>query len=281
GRGALAGASRELDALRGSRPAQPPRFPHPQRRAQTRAQTPALSRERTLAVGFPLTKVRDVRGQPLPWSGRRRSPAGLRSPKAGLSCVRMTAPPLAFDPTWVTPTEEHRLLRETVRAFTREVIEPQADEHDRTGTFNRLLLEECGKLGLLGITIPVEDGGAGMDSTAAVIAHHEMSQSDVGFTLAYLAHAVLFVNNFYYNAGPDLRRRYLSKVLSGAWLGAMGMTEPNAGTDVLGMRTTARRDGDRYIISGRKALITNAPEADIFLLYAKLDGRITAFILER
>jgi isovaleryl-CoA dehydrogenase len=187
----------------------------------------------------------------------------------------------AFEPDLCNPTEEHSLLRDTVRQFTQAVIEPQADEHDRSGVFNREVFLECGKLGLLGVTVPEQDGGAGMDATAAVIAHHEMSRSDPGFTLAYLAHAMLFVNNFYYTSLPDQRRRYLPQVLSGEWLGAMGMTEPAGGTDVIGMRTTARRDRGGYVLNGRKALITNAPDADIFLLYAKLDGRITAFVLER
>jgi isovaleryl-CoA dehydrogenase len=187
----------------------------------------------------------------------------------------------AFEPDLCNPTEEHGLLRDTVRQFTQAVIEPQADEHDRSGVFNRELFLECGKLGLLGITVSAQDGGAGMDALAAVIAHHEMSRSDPGFTLAYLAHAMLFVNNFYYTSLPEQRRRYLPRVLSGEWLGAMGMTEPGGGTDVIGMRTTARRERGGYLLNGRKALITNAPDADIFLLYAKLDGRITSFVVER
>jgi isovaleryl-CoA dehydrogenase len=120
-----------------------------------------------------------------------------------------------------------------------------------------------------------------MDAVAAVIAHHEMAKSDPGFTLAYLAHAMLFVNNFYYGASPEQRGRYLGKVVSGEWIGAMGMTEPSGGTDVLGMKTIAIRDKDGYRLTGRKALITNAPDASIFLVYAKLDGRITAFVIER
>jgi isovaleryl-CoA dehydrogenase len=191
------------------------------------------------------------------------------------------APALAFEPDLCNPTEEHQLLRETVRDFTRETIEPQADEHDRSGTLNRRVFEECGKLGLLGITVPTDDGGGGMDAVAAVIAHHEMSKSDPGFTLAYLAHAMLFVNNFYYTSDDGQKRRYLPKVLSGEWIGCMGMTEPSGGTDVIGMKTTARRDRDGYLLTGRKALITNAPDANIFLVYAKLDGRITSFVLER
>lgn len=179
------------------------------------------------------------------------------------------------------PTEEHRLLRQMVRDLVREVVEPQADEHDRTATLNVKLLRQLGELGLLGITVPSEHGGAGMDAVAAVIAHHELAKSDPGFTLAYLAHAILFVNNLFYAANDEQRARYLPKVLTGEWIGAMGMTEPTSGTDVLGMRSFARKDGNRYILKGRKALITNAPEAQVFIVYATVDTRVTSFVVER
>lgn len=179
------------------------------------------------------------------------------------------------------PTEEHRMLRQMVRTFTTEVVEPQAEEHDREGKVNLPLLRRLGELGLLGVTVPSEHGGAGMDTTAAVIVHHELSKSDPGFCLAYLAHAMLFVNNLYWSADEDQRARYLPKVLTGEHLGAMAMTEPGAGTDVLGMKTTARREGDRFILDGRKMFITNGPEAQVFVVYAKVDGRITSFVVER
>src|SRR3954471_15400129 len=92
---------------------------------------------------------------------------------------------------------------------------------------------------------------------------------------------MLFVNNFFYAGNDAQRAKYLPKVLTGEWIGAMGMTEPSSGTDVLGMRTTARREGDKYILKGRKALITNAPEADVFIIYATVEGKITSFIVER
>jgi isovaleryl-CoA dehydrogenase len=188
----------------------------------------------------------------------------------------MTAP---FD--LENPTDEHRMLRQTVRDFTRDAVEPQAEAHDESASLNVPLMRRLGELGLLGITIPSEAGGAGMDAVAAVIAHHELAKSDPGFTLAYLAHAMLFVNNFYYASNEEQRARYLGKVISGEWIGAMGMTEPTSGTDVLGMKTVARRDGDRFILKGRKALITNAPEADVFLIYAAVDGKVTSFVVER
>jgi isovaleryl-CoA dehydrogenase len=96
------------------------------------------------------------------------------------------------------PTPEHAMLRETVRRFAEREVEPQAEEHDANGVLNRSLLKRCGDLGLLGLTIPDDDGGSGMDAVAAVIAHHELAKADPGFTLAYLAHCLLFVNNFYF-----------------------------------------------------------------------------------
>ena len=181
----------------------------------------------------------------------------------------------------VNPTEEHHLLRQMVISFVKDVVEPQAEEFNHKGALNVELMRACGELGLLGITVPAEHGGAGMDVLGAVTVHHELAKSDPGFTLAYLAHAILFVNNFFHAANDEQRERFLPKALSGEHIGCMGMTEPGAGTDVLGMATTARRQDDCYILNGAKALITNAPEAQLFLIYAKLDGRITSFVVER
>jgi isovaleryl-CoA dehydrogenase len=178
-------------------------------------------------------------------------------------------------------TDEHELLRQTVRQFVQTRVEPQAMERDQASTFDPALLAELGALGLIGVTIPEADGGAGMDATASVIVHDELAYSDPGFTLGYLAHALLFVNNFYWAASPAQRQRYLPGVLSGAVIGGMGMTEPAVGTDVLGMQTIARKDGDGYVLSGRKTFITNGPEGGVFLVYAKLADRITTFVVER
>ena len=173
------------------------------------------------------------------------------------------------------------MLRDLARDFASDVLEPQADAQDRKGGLDVSLLRKVGELGLIGVTIPSEHGGSGMDPLAAVIVHHEFSKSDPGFTLAYLAHAMLFVNNFFFAGNDAQRKKYLPKVLSGEWVGAMGMTEPSAGTDVLGMRSTATEDGDAFVLKGHKALITNANEADVFLVYAKVDKKITSFIVER
>jgi len=187
------------------------------------------------------------------------------------------------DPTTdlFNPSPEHAMLRDMVRAFTQEHIEPQAEEFDEKGMLNQALFRQLGDLGLLGITVPAEAGGSGMDAAAAVIVHEEMSRSDPGFTLAYLAHSMLFVNNFYHASNAEQRARYLPQVMSGEWIGGMGMTEPSVGTDVMAMGTTAIRDGDSYVLNGTKTFITNGPEGYCFLVYAKVDGRLTSFIVDR
>lgn len=183
------------------------------------------------------------------------------------------------------PTDEHRALRETVHKFAKEVIHPQAREYDDKEKFNLELFRQLAKeLGLSGITVSEEDGGVGMDAIAEVIIHEEMSRFDPGFSMSYLAHEVLFVNNFYHNSSPAQREKYLPKVLSGEWLGGMAMTEPGAGTDVLGMQCTAVRKGDVFILNGTKQFITNGTDGDVFIVYAKKnkDSReITALVVEK
>ena len=168
-----------------------------------------------------------------------------------------------------------------VAEFARREVDAQAAEYDAKGVLNVALFRKLGDLGLLGITVPEEDGGAGMDALAAVIVHHELAKYDPGFTLAFLAHSMLFVNNFHNSSNAAQRNRYLPKALSGEWIGGMGMTEPGAGTDVLGMTTTAVRDREGYVLNGTKTYITNGCEGFCFLVYAKLDGRITSFVVDR
>jgi len=184
-------------------------------------------------------------------------------------------------PDLFNPTDEHRMLRQMVAEFARRELDPQAAEFDAKGALNLPLFRRLGELGLLGITIPEADGGAGLDTTAAVLVHHELAKYDPGFTLAYLAHAMLFVNNFYHCSNAEQKARYLPRVLSGEWVAGMGMTEPGAGTDVLAMTTTAVRQGDCFVLNGSKTYITNGCEGHCFLVYAKVDGRITAFIVDR
>ena len=167
------------------------------------------------------------------------------------------------------PTEEHAMLREMIRDFVQEEVEPQAHEHDKHERFNVDLFRQLGEYGLLGITVPEEYGGAGLDATAAVIANEEISASDPGFGLAYLAHSMLFVNNLAQNGSEEQKQRILPKVCSGEWIGAMAMSEPNYGTDVLGMETTAELNSDgNWVINGNKMWITGAGKADWFFVLA-------------
>jgi isovaleryl-CoA dehydrogenase len=184
------------------------------------------------------------------------------------------------------PTPEHRLLADTVWAFVRNEVEPQAAAFNREERFNLPLFRRAGELGLLGLTVPEADGGAGLDATASVIVHEALSSADPGFCLAYLAHAVLFVNNLAHNGSAEQRARVLRRAITGDWVGGMCMTEPDAGTDVLGMRSQAMRDGDHYVLNGRKMFITNGALddrtlGDVFLVYAKTDGRISTFLVEK
>ena len=192
------------------------------------------------------------------------------------------------------PSDEHQMLREMVRDFVNEFVEPQALEFDRDEKFNLELLRSMGDMGLLGITASEEYGGAGLDSVATVIVHEELSASDPGFALAYLAHSMLFVNNLEFNGDESQKARILPKVCSGEWIGAMAMSEPDAGTDVLGLSTTAvQNEAGNWILNGRKMWITNGcideegTPADVVWVYAKTGtnekGRaeISTFLVEK
>jgi len=198
--------------------------------------------------------------------------------------MSITLNPSRFD--LFAPTEEHRQLREVAENFSLQTLEPQAREHDEKETFNVGLFRRLGQeLGLFGLTVATDYGGHGMDALAEVIIHEEFSRSDPAFTLSYLAHEILFVNNIFVNGSAEQKRRYLPGVLDGTCIGGMGMTEPGVGTDVLGLATVAVKKGDRYVLNGAKQFITNGPEADFFLVYAKMDRKdrkeITSFIIER
>jgi isovaleryl-CoA dehydrogenase len=191
------------------------------------------------------------------------------------------------------PTEEHRLLREMVRDFVKKEVEPQAQEFDKKEQFNLPLFRRLGELGLLGLTVPEEYGGSGMDASAACLVHEELSRSDPGFALAYLAHSMLCVNNIARNASESQKKKYLPKLSSGEWIGAMAMSEPNYGTDVLGMESSAVKEGGRYRLNGRKMWITNGTvdeagtPADLVWVYARTDARsdgkpqVSTFLVDR
>jgi len=185
------------------------------------------------------------------------------------------------------PTPEHALLAETLREFVAREVEPQAAEHDRSETFNRALFARAGALGLLGATLPEAYGGAGLDATAAVQILEALSTADPGFALAVLAHAVLFAQNVNANGSDEQRRRVLPRAATGEWTCGMCMTEPGAGTDVMAMRTRARREGDAYVLDGTKTFITNGGVADgalgdAFVVYAATGERsLSSFLVEK
>ena len=188
------------------------------------------------------------------------------------------------------PTEEHAALRSTLRSFVENEVDPQAAAHDKAETFNIGLFRKLGEIGVLGITVDEKYGGAAMDAVAAVIAHEELSAADPGFTLAYLAHSMLFVNNFFQNASDAQRAEILPDVCAGRKIGGMCMSEPSVGTDVLGMSTTAVRRGDVYVLNGAKMWITNGAVSDtelgdIFLVYARTGDKgarsFSQFLVEK
>ncbi|WP_114945101.1 isovaleryl-CoA dehydrogenase [Microvirga calopogonii] len=177
-------------------------------------------------------------------------------------------------------------IRETVSDFAQEKIAPRAEEIDRTNQFPRDLWPQMGELGLHGITVEEEYGGAGLGYLEHVIAMEEISRASASVGLSYGAHSNLCVNQIRRNGNEDQKRRYLPKLISGEHLGALAMSEPGSGSDVVSMRTRAEKRGDRYVLNGNKMWITNGPTADTLVVYAKTDPAagprgITAFLIEK
>src|SRR5262249_38745096 len=163
-------------------------------------------------------------------------------------------------------------LRQTVNRFAQDRIAPRADEIDRSNTFPRELWPELGALGLLGITVEEELGGSGLGYLAHCVAMEEVSRASAAIGLSYGAHSNLCVNQIRRNGTEAQRRRSLPRLISGEHVGALAMSEPGAGSDVVSMRTRAAKKGDRYLLNGSKMWITNAPVADTFVIYAKTDA---------
>ena len=178
------------------------------------------------------------------------------------------------------------LLRDSVRSFSGDKIAPLADEIDRTNKFPRHLWPQLGELGLLGITVEEEYGGAGLGYLEHCIAMEEVSRGSASVGLSYGAHSNLCVNQIRRNANEEQKRRYLPKLISGEHVGALAMSETGAGSDVVSMRLRAEKRGDRYVLNGTKMWITNGPEADVLVVYAKTDPAagprgISAFLIEK
>ncbi len=178
------------------------------------------------------------------------------------------------------------ILRDTVRSFSSDRIAPLAEETDRTNTFPRHLWPEMGALGLHGITVEEDWGGSGLGYLEHCIAMEEVSRASASVGLSYGAHSNLCVNQLRRNGTDEQKARYLPKLISGEHVGALAMSEPGAGSDVVSMKTRADRKGDRYVLNGSKMWITNGPIAETLIVYAKTDPDagprgITAFIIEK
>ncbi|GLR05841.1 acyl-CoA dehydrogenase [Vibrio hyugaensis] len=178
------------------------------------------------------------------------------------------------------------MLRDHVNAFATEHIAPIAADIDRDNQFPNHLWSKFGEMGLLGVTVDEEFGGAGMGYLAHVVAMEEISRASASVALSYGAHSNLCVNQIFRNGSPAQREKYLPKLIDGSHVGALAMSEPNSGSDVVSMQLRAEDKGDHYLMNGNKMWITNGPDADTLVVYAKTDPNggsrgITAFIIER
>jgi len=178
--------------------------------------------------------------------------------------------------------EHIAMLRDSVRAFAAKEIAPRAADIDRTNQFPPDLWPKLGSLGVLGITVEEEHGGAALGYLAHVVAMEEISRASASVGLSYGAHSNLCVNQIRRNGSPAQKRKYLPKLVSGEHVGALAMSEPGAGSDVVGMKLRAERRGERYVLNGNKMWITNGPDADVLVIYGKTsDQGITAFLVEK
>ncbi|MCL5881681.1 MAG: acyl-CoA dehydrogenase family protein [Candidatus Thermoplasmatota archaeon] len=174
-------------------------------------------------------------------------------------------------------SETYEILRNTVREFVSKKIAPIAAKIDERDEFPLAIFKEMGKLGLLGITVPEEFGGSGMDYLAQGIVTEELAYGSASFALSYAAHSNLCLDNLYRNGSEEIREVFVPKLCSGEWIGSLAMTEPGSGTDALAMKSQVVMENGRYYLSGSKTLITNAPYSDLFLTYAKTGGGYSAF----
>ncbi len=180
-------------------------------------------------------------------------------------------------------SKEHAMLRETVRSFSEKELKPYAREIDETEGFKQDIFCKMGPFGILGVTVSEKYGGGGMDVLAAAICAEELARVCGSTSLSYMAHAVLCVNNINTNANEEQKEKYLSDLCMGKKIGAMCMTEPDHGSDAMGLKTQAVEEGNFYRLNGRKMFITNGTVAETFVVYARTgnDREISSFIVEK
>ncbi|WP_100374211.1 acyl-CoA dehydrogenase [Bacillus sp. FJAT-45037] len=182
-------------------------------------------------------------------------------------------------------TEEQEMMRKMVRDFAQEQITPFIEEMEENETFPREIVKKMGELGLMGIPIPEEYGGAGMDFTSYIIAIHELSKVSATVGVILSVHTSVGTNPILYFGTEEQKQKYIPKLASGEYLGAFGLTEPSAGSDAGSLKTTAKKIGDEYVLNGSKVFITNGGEANVYIVFASTDATlgtkgISAFIVD-
>ncbi|RLC16910.1 MAG: isovaleryl-CoA dehydrogenase, partial [Deltaproteobacteria bacterium] len=183
-------------------------------------------------------------------------------------------------------TREQKMIQKNIKEFMRKEIAPIAEELDRECRLPEGIWKTFGDLGLLGIGIPEEYDGSGMDKFTFTLVVEQIARVCPGLALSYIAHSNLCAHNIEHNASEEIKKKYLPGLCSGDLIGCLGITEPDAGSDAVGIQTTADRDGKHFVLNGSKIFITNAPMADIALVYTKTDMKkkargITAIIVEK
>jgi len=211
----------------------------------------------------------------------KRIDASLSTPRVSKRCMGSSVVDILF-------TDDQKELRDTAHRFAQEKILPLADRIDRDNLFPNEMWKSLGEMGFLGVTASPDHGGLGMGYFEHCIVMEEISRASASVGLSYGAHSNLCVNQLVRNGNEKQKNKYLPKLIAGEFVGALAMSEPNSGSDVVSMKTKAEKKGDRWVLNGNKMWITNGPDADVLIVYAKTTpdqgnkrGSITAFILEK
>ncbi len=178
-------------------------------------------------------------------------------------------------------TDEEKMIQESAHQYAQEKLMPRVLEANRNENFDRDIMSELGEMGLLGSTLPEEYGGSGVNHVSYGLIAREIERVDSGYRSAMSVQSSLVMHPIYTFGTEAQRKKYLPKLASGEWVGCFGLTEPDSGSDPASMRTVAKRTDNGYVLSGSKMWITNSPIADVFVVWAKLDGDIRGFVLEK